>query len=145
METGESPRSPHVEPIQVRWGDMDSMGHVNNARYFTYCESARMGYFQAVRMEDHFAGGRFGPALAAAQLNFRQQVRWPAAIEVETRVIAIGRSSFTMDYTLIRVADRVTVADGSGVIVWVDYSTGRPTPLPDGLRETIRRFEGMET
>jgi acyl-CoA thioester hydrolase len=136
-------RSPYVERLQVRWGDMDTMGHVNNAKYFTYCESARMGYFHAVRMPDHFEGGRFGPALAAAQLNFRQQVRWPAGIEVETRVIEIGRTSFKMEYTLIRVEDRATVADGSGVIVWVDYSTGKPVPLPDGLREAIRVFEGM--
>jgi acyl-CoA thioesterase FadM len=49
-----------------------------------------------------------------------------------------------MEYTLIRVEDRAKVADGSGVIVWVDYSTGKPVPLPDGLRETIRVFEGME-
>jgi acyl-CoA thioester hydrolase len=133
----------YVEHITVRWGDMDSMGHVNNAKYFTYCESARMGYFRAVRMEDHFAG-RFGPALAAASLNFRQQVRWPAEIHVETRVTEIGRSSFKMEYTLIRQDDGARVADGTGVIVWIDYTTGKSEPLPDGLRESIRRLEGMD-
>ena len=35
------------------------------------------------------------------------------------------------------------VADGSGVIVWVDYGTGKPIPLPESLKEEIRRFEGM--
>src|SRR5919106_3501576 len=135
MET--PPRSPHIEPISVRWGDMDSMGHVNNAMYFTYCESARMSYFRAVRMQD-FEEGRYGPALAAATLNFRQQVRYPAALEVETRVTEIGRSSFKMEYVLVRTEDRARVADGTGVIVWVDYSTGRSVPLPDGLRATIR-------
>jgi len=133
-----------IERIAVRWGDMDTMGHVNNAKYFTYCESARMSYFRAVRMEEHFDAGRFGPALAAAQLNFRRQVRYPAEIEVETRVTEIGRSSFKMEYTLVRSADRERVADGSGVIVWVDYLTGRPAPLPEGLRAAIRDFEGME-
>jgi acyl-CoA thioester hydrolase len=133
-----------IERIAVRWGDMDTMGHVNNAKYFTYCESARMSYFRAVRMEEHFAAGRFGPALAAAQLNFRRQVRYPAEIEVETRVTEIGRSSFKMEYTLVRSEDRERVADGSGVIVWVDYSTGRSVPLPEGLRAAIRDFEGME-
>lgn len=136
--------SPYIERLQVRWGDMDSFGHVNNAKYFTYCESARMGYFLAVRMADHFEGGRFGPALAAAQLNFRQQVRWPSGIEVETRVTEIGRTSFKMEYILIRSEDRERVADGSGVIVWIDYSTGKPVPLPDGLRASIRGFEASE-
>jgi acyl-CoA thioester hydrolase len=135
----------HREQVSVRWGDLDSMGHVNNACYFTYCESARMSYFRAVRMEEHVSGGRFGPALAAASLNFRRQVRYPADIEVATCVVEIGRSSFKMEYVLTQTSpgERTLVADGTGVIVWTDYSTGRSAPLPDGLRETIRQREGM--
>jgi acyl-CoA thioester hydrolase len=135
----------HIERVSVRWGDMDSMGHVNNACYFTYCESARMSYFHAVHMEEHFAGGRFGPALAAATLNFRRQVRYPAEIEVATRVVEFGRSSFKMEYVLTEAGEgeRAVVAEGTGVIVWTDYGAGRSAPLPDGLREAIRQFEGM--
>jgi acyl-CoA thioester hydrolase len=140
----QSNRARHVERISVRWGDMDSMGHVNNARYFTYCESARMAYFRAVRMDEHTVGGRFGPALAAASLNFRRQVRYPAEIEVATRVVEIGRSSFKMEYVLIQAGQGERVADGTGVVVWTDYGTGRSAPLPDGLRETIRQLEGAE-
>ena len=71
-----SPRAAFrlLEPISVRWADVDSMGHVNNAKYFTYCESARMSYFAAVDLSDH-RREQHGPALAAANLNFRQQVR----------------------------------------------------------------------
>jgi acyl-CoA thioesterase FadM len=70
-------------------------------------------------------------------------VRHPAEIEVETRVTEIGRSSFKMEYVLVRTEDRARVADGTGVIVWVDYTAGRPAPLPEGLRAAIRDFEGM--
>jgi acyl-CoA thioester hydrolase len=136
--------SRHVEPVTVRWGDMDSMGHVNNAKYFTYCESARMSYFAAVRMSEYRQGGVYGPALAAAHLNFRAQVRYPSELEVETRVSEIGRSSFRMEYEIFYKGTDERVADGHGVIVWVDYSAGRPLPLPDGLKEEIRRFEGKE-
>lgn len=134
----------HVETITVRWADMDSMGHVNNAKYFTYCESARMSYFAAVRMDEHREDERHGPALAAANLNFRQQVRHPAELAVATRVVEIGRSSFKMEYVIADRGTGETVADGGGVIVWVDYGAGRSIPLPEGLREEIRRFEGME-
>jgi len=133
----------HVEPISVRWGDLDSMGHVNNAKYFTYCESARMSYFAAVRMDEHREAGQHGPALAAASLNFRAQVRYPAELEVATRVTEIGRSSFKMEYELLYRDTEDRVADGTGVIVWVDYATGRSIPLPEALKEEIRRFEGM--
>src|SRR3954453_12931811 len=94
-------RARHVEPITVRWGDMDSMGHVNNAKYFTYCESARMSYFAAERMNEHREAESHGPALAAASLNFRPEVHYPADLEVATRVAEIGRSSFKMEYEVL--------------------------------------------
>ena len=132
----------HVEPIAVRWGDMDSMGHVNNAKYFTYCESARMSYFAAVRMPEHRETPTQGPALAAAHLNFRRQVRYPADLDVFTRVVEIGRSSFKMEYLLVRRDSGERVADGHGVVVWVDYATGSSNPLPESLRRAIRDYEG---
>jgi acyl-CoA thioester hydrolase len=136
-------KARHVEPITVRWGDMDSMGHINNAKYFTYCESARMSYFAAVRMLDHREDEHHGPALAAATLNFRRQVRYPAELEVATRVSEIGRSSFKMEYEIFHRGTDERVADGTGVIVWTDYGTGRSVPLPESLKAEIRRFEGM--
>ena len=132
----------HLEPIAVRWGDMDSMGHVNNAKYFTYCESARMSYFAAVRMPEHRETPTQGPALAAANLNFRRQVRYPAELDVFTRVVEIGRSSFKMEYLLVQRDTGERVADGHGVIVWVDYATGTSNPLPESLRRAIREYEG---
>lgn len=140
----ERPQARHVEPVTVRWGDLDSMGHVNNAMYFTYCESARMTYFQAVRMHELRGGAHHGPALASANLNFRQQVHWPAELDVRTRVLNLSRSSFIMEYEIVRRGTDEIVADGSGVIVWVDYAVGRSIPLPEELKAEIRRFEGME-
>lgn len=136
-------KARHIEPITVRWGDMDSMGHVNNAKYFTYFESARMSYFAAVRMYELREDEKHGPALAATTLNFRRQVRYPAELEVATRVAEIGRSSFKMEFELFHRGTDDLVADGTGVIVWVDYGTGKSIPLPEPLKEEIRRFEGM--
>lgn len=133
----------HVEPISVRWGDMDSMGHVNNAKYFTYCESARMSYFAAIRMYDHREGEKHGPALAAAHLNFRAQVRYPSELDVLTRVSEIGRSSFRMEYEIVYRDSRERVADGHGIIVWVDYGAGRSIPIPESLKQAIREYEGI--
>lgn len=137
-------RKGHREPITVRWGDMDTMGHVNNAKYFTYCESARMSYFAAIHMTEHRDGEKHGPALAAAHLNFRRQVHHPAELDVWTRVSEIGRSSFRMEYEIVRrdgSEQGERVADGHGIIVWVDYGTGRSIPIPDALRAAIHEYE----
>jgi acyl-CoA thioester hydrolase len=123
---------------------MDAMGHVNNAAYFTYCESARMSYFAAVGLERYREDGRYGPGLVAATLNFRRQVHHPADLEVAARVAEIGRSSFRHDYVIFRRGGDEVVADGHGVIAWVDYAAGRAVALPEGLREAIRRYEDGE-
>lgn len=133
-----------LEPIVVRWGDVDQMGHVNNAKYFTYCESARMSYFAAIDLPRHRANERHGPALVAASLDFRRQVHWPAELEVGVRTAEVGRSSFRHEYAIFRRGGGEVVAEGSGVVAWVDYAAGRAIPLPDGLREAIRRFESGE-
>lgn len=132
-----------VEPVAVRWGDVDTFGHVNNAKYFTYCESARMSYFEAIHGRENAAAPTHGPALVSANLNFRRQVRWPAELDVRTRVSEIGRTSFKMEYEIVFRESRERVADGGCAVVWVDYATGRPIPLPEALKAEIRRLEGM--
>ena len=71
----------HWLPLEVRWGDMDAYGHVNNAKYFTYCESARMSYFDAVRLDEFRGAESHGPAVVTATCNFRRQVHHPASLE----------------------------------------------------------------
>ena len=138
-------------PVDVRWGDMDAFGHVNNAAYFTYCESARIAYFDAVELEQARQAPRHGPALAQASCNFRRQVHYPASLEAGARTSRIGGKSFTLDY-LIRRRDPArpdrhdgeVVCDGSSVVVWVDYATGAAIPIPDTLRRRLMEFDRLE-
>lgn len=131
----------HFITAPVRWADMDSMGHVNNAVYFTFCESARMSYFEAIEMTRHAEATSHGPALASASLDFRQQVHYPAELEIGVRCPRIGTKSFQLDYLLLRRGDGEVVAEGTSVIAWVDYDRGRAIPLPDTLRRAIRALE----
>lgn len=129
-------------PVTVRWADMDSFSHVNNAVYFTYCESARMAYFEAIRLDEARTPPSLGPALAQASLNFRRQVHFPAELEVGARAARVGGSSFQLDYAIFQKSDdgsdtELVVAEGSSVVVWIDYDVGRSVPLPDDLKQRI--------
>lgn len=139
-----SEKAPVVETVAVRWGDQDPYGHVNNAKYFTYCETARIRYFKAMRMGELREAKSHGPTLAAANLNFRRQVRYPAELHVSARTVEIGNSSFKMEYEITQSDTGERVADGTGVLVWIDYETGKPIPLPEALKAEIRKLEGME-
>jgi acyl-CoA thioester hydrolase len=122
---------------------MDALGHVNNAAYFTYCESARIEYFDEIGI-GRFAEAPDGPTLAHASLDFRRQVRYPAVLEVGVRVAEIGTRSFRMSYGVFYEATDSVVADGTSVVVWTDYRSGRAIDVPVAVRAAIDALENEQ-
>ena len=126
----------HTIQLQVRWGDMDIFGHVNNANYFRYLEQARISWFETIGAPSGNVG--HGPILVAAACNFRIPIVYPATVEVRTYVKSLGRSSIPMYQEIVDANNPSTLyADGDSTIVWIDYQRGRSTPLPDELRALI--------
>lgn len=126
--------------IGVHWGELDSFAHVNNARYFTWFESARIELFRRVGLAQ--APGRaLSPILARTSCDFLRQVRWPAEIEVRVEVPRLGRTSFTTSYEAVQVdlPEPALVARAEGIIVLVD-GAGRPAPIPDELRVALAAY-----
>ncbi len=120
-------------PISVRWRDMDSMGHVNNAKYIAYLEEARVRWLlnvPGVSMRD-----RIAPVVAANNINYRRPLTWPHDVMVELYVDRLGSSSITMGHRIVDQADgSVLYSDGNVVVVWMDTQTGRSAPLPEAIR-----------
>ena len=127
--------------IPVRWGDMDGLNHVNNTKLFQYCESARIAYFDAIRLDDHKQKPTDGPGLVTAALNFRKQMHYPGTVTVTANVTAVSERSFTFTYTIRDAADNAAVADGTSVAVWVDYEKSKAMRLPDALVDTMAVIE----
>ncbi|CAN5657286.1 thioesterase family protein [soil metagenome] len=122
----------HRMPIQVRFGDTDMFGHVNNASFSTYAEFGRLRFLASL---DFPPGGLI---LARIALDFRRQLHYGADAELETYVARIGTTSLTLAQRLLE-GDQV-VCDVESVVVFFDYREGRPTPVPDGLRERLEDF-----
>jgi acyl-CoA thioester hydrolase len=121
--------------LRVRYRDIDSLGHVNNAVYVTYLEQARVEYIREV-----FDATPEDPGFVVANVG----VDYERAIELgETVVVAlgvtdIGQSSVTMDYEIR--ADGTLAATAETTIVALD-ETGDPTPIPETWRERITAHE----
>ena len=121
-------------PISVRWGDMDAFGHVNNSRYATFLEEARLQWFATI--EGGWVDATTSPVVAAMSINFRSPIEWPCELVVELYVERVGGSSLTLGFRMVsRDTPQKFYADGSTVLVWVDRSTGRPVPLPERIRK----------
>jgi acyl-CoA thioester hydrolase len=127
-------------PIEVRFKDVDAMGHVNNAVYFTYFENARIAYWKALGLSR--PRGEVAYVLARAECDFRSQTTLEDDLVCLVRVGAFGRTSFTFEYLLRDRRSGRAVAEGRTVQVVYDYAARQPRPLDDDLKEAIRRFEG---
>lgn len=128
----------HVTRMPIRWGDMDMMGHVNNAMYFTYLETARIDWFRAAGAPPNPQGE--GPVLINASCTFLKQLEYPGEIEIRTFVGAFGRSSFETYHEIRRVDQpEVLNAEGAAKVVWVDFTAGKSKPLPEEMRERLSR------
>lgn len=128
----------HELRFPVRWGDMDIVGHVNNATYFTYLETARMSWFLEIGCIPEPDGS--GPVMINAFCNFINELTYPCDIVAHQYLGAIGRSSFDVYATLERADNPgVICATGGSRIVWSDRRLRKATPLPVFLRDTLEK------
>jgi acyl-CoA thioester hydrolase len=124
--------------IPIRWGDMDAMGHVNNTVYFRYMEQARISWFERLGLQPDPNGE--GPVIINAACTFIRQFEYPGTVLARHFVGAFGRSSVETYVDMSRTdAPDVVCASGSAKVVWVDFPRQRSTPLPDRVRDLMRR------
>lgn len=142
MSTSESPAGPTLfrTPVEVRWGDMDAFQHVNNARYLTYLEQARLAWLDT--LDKSWMGPHCMPVLAAAQVNYRKPIVWPASVDVALACERIGTSSLTIGHRIIdREKPDTLYCDGHVVLVWIDPEAGTPVPLPRIIRQAAQALD----
>ena len=120
-------------PIALRWSDLDALNHVNNARYLTFLEQARIEWFDTV--DEPWMTDEMGPVVATATLNFRRPIEYPASIAVELFTERLGNTSVTIGHRII-AADGTVHCDGHVVAVWIDRRSGKPVPLPAAVRRS---------
>jgi acyl-CoA thioester hydrolase len=131
-----------VITLPVQWGEQDMFGHVNNAVYFRWFESARIAYLDQIGLSYFMEAPRIGPILAAIGCNYRRQLTFPDTVEIGSRITRIGRSSLTMTHGLWSQQQQAIIADGDSAIVVFNYDTQRSVPVPDEVRAAIEKIEG---
>jgi acyl-CoA thioester hydrolase len=120
-------------PIAVRWRDLDAFNHVNNSNFLTYLEEARLQWLKGV--PGPWFDAHSMPLLAAAELNYRAPIEWPASIVVELSCERLGNSSITIGHRIVDAKEPQRLyCDGRTVLVWADPATGKPVPLPEAIR-----------
>lgn len=124
----------------VHWGEMDVYGHVNNAVYFRYFESARIAFLDACGFLETYDRDRIGAILHSTSCRFRHALRHPDTVQVGARVTEIGADRFTNQYRIVSLEHDTVVAEGDGVIVSFDYTRRQKTALPESVRATLEQL-----
>src|SRR5471032_2877761 len=122
-----------VSDVQVRFSDTDALGHVNNAVYLSYLESARVDYLLE----------QLGVIIARVEIDYKSPAFHHETMRVGCRVEEIGGSSIKMDY---RVEDKDTgrlVALAKSVLVTYDYAASRVVRVSDEWRQKMEDFDGI--
>ena len=127
----------HPYPIDVRWGEMDALGHVNNVEYLRYFESARVEWLSNI---GHITGNpNCGPVVLQSNCTYRKAVVYPCRLNVMTQLQRVGNSSFDLSQCLSGSDDNSVYAEALITCVWVDRKTGRPTPVADYIRQQLAK------
>lgn len=130
-------------PIEVRYGDLDPQGHVNNAKYLTYMEQARIEYIHQSGLWEGDSFQDIGIILADAHITFQASIHYGQQVRVGVRVSHLGNKSMTMEYRLEDAQSGEGLASGSTTVVAYDYRAQETIPIPDRWRKTIAQIEGL--
>ncbi len=130
-------------PIEVRYGDLDPQGHVNNARYLTYMEQARIQYVHQLGLWNGDSFMDVGIILADVHVTYLAPIHFGQELRVGARVSRIGNKSLEMNYLLEDAHSGVELARGSSVLVAYDYRSSQTILVPDQWRQIISEFEKL--
>ncbi len=121
--------------IQMRFRDIDGMGHVNNAVYLSYTELARTQFYMKIAKKERLEDIDF--ILAHVDIDFEYQAQWGDEIRVSVWPSKIGRSSFTLSYEIAEKKGRRVLARAKSVLVSYDYNTHKPKRIPEDFRAIL--------
>ena len=131
----------YYHPIEVRYGDIDAQGHVNNARYLTYLEQARINYLRHLALWDTKSFMEIGVILADVHLTFRSAITLGQPVRVGVKTTHIGNKSMRMSQCIEDAETGQLMAEALTIMVAYDYRSQKTILVPETWRKMIAAFE----
>lgn len=132
-------------PIEVRYGDLDPQGHVNNAKHLTYFEQARIAYMIELGLftrDQSFM--EIGVILADVHITYLEPVYFGQKIKVGVQAAKLGNKSMMWKQNVVDADTGRELARGEVIIVTYDYKQETTIPIPQKWRDTFIEYEGLK-
>jgi acyl-CoA thioester hydrolase len=130
----------HKTPIQIRFRDIDHLGHVNSAVYFSYFELSRIHYFNALMGKDSRSyWAEVSIVVAKIEMDYKQQIILSDTIYSYVWVSRIGTKSFDMTFSLFKEinGEEVELARGMATLVCINLKTNQTVLIPELWKEKM--------
>ena len=141
MEIEQKPAFRHSVPVQMRFNDIDVLGHVNNSVYFTYYDLGKSAYFTAVR-KGEIDWMRPDLVIANVNCNFYAPMFFGEPVSVVTRVDSIREKSFKILQRLVNVVTKEVKSECVTVMVAYNAEEQTSVRLPEKWVKSICDYEG---
>lgn len=131
-------------PLSIRFADFDLLGHVNNAKYLTYFEMARIEYFEKIIASGRVDWKNEGIILANAVIDFKHPITGYENYFIAVGCTRIGTKSFDLTYHITKeeADETIDIAEGRTVMVCFDYVNRKSIAMKQEWRKAIEEFEG---
>ncbi len=123
--------------INLRYGDTDRQGHINNAVYCTLYESGRVDFL--FNDGESVAGRDTAFVIAKIALDYLKEMHFPGDVKVGSKILSVGRSSFRVGQAIFYKDQCCSTAES--VIVVIDPNTNKSIPIPDPLRNVLEKIQ----
>ena len=131
----------HHMPVQIRFNDVDIVGHVNNAVYQEYFDRGRVEYFKSV-FKRSIDWKKVGFVIASIQVDFFNPVFMDDTISIATKVESTGEKSLNMVQLVLKEGEDEPVAMARTVMVGFDYAKRESMKIPSDWLAMLEQFEG---
>jgi acyl-CoA thioester hydrolase len=131
-------------PITVRYGDLDPQWHVNNSKFLTYIETARLHYLLNLGLFDGHSFNDLPFIVADVHVKYLEPIMPTDDVLVAMGITRIGNKSLTMEYEVLSADGSRLFATAETIMVAYDYHAKTSVPVSIELRKIICDYEGKQ-
>lgn len=130
-------------PIQIRFSDIDSLGHINNNIYLSFFDLGKADYLDKVRgYSVNWTEG--GIVIAHLEMDYLSPIFYKEKVIVQSKVIKLGNKSGEFIQQLKNEKSGEIKCICKSTFVYIDYITRKPANIPHAWREAVEKYEEMK-
>lgn len=130
-------------PIQIRFSDIDSLGHINNNIYLSFFDLGKADYYDKMRGSSvSWTEGAI--VIAHLEMDYLSPIFYKEQIIVQSKIVRVGDKSGEFIQQLVNTKTNQVKCVCKSVFVYIDAQTQKPASIPYVWREAISKFEGLD-